>query len=133
MAPFEGDENPIYAFEIEDAYYFSQYFEQEDLFDVLQEYYDPERYRFEVPAQDLGEVREVLESYYYDPIVVEDPAPYIVVKEQYTEHADILRNSIMHWSRRGYNFFLMKDEQAVAQAVEDGAIRIEETEFVAGI
>ena len=66
-------------------------------------------------------------------MVVENLEPYCVVKEKYTKHADILRNSVANWERDGQLFFLMKDELSVREAVEKGARRIEETEFVVGL
>lgn len=56
-----------------------------------------------------------------------------MVKDQYTEHKDILRNSVIHWGRDGYNFFVMQTPQAVERAVEQGATRIEETDLVLGL
>jgi len=51
----------------------------------------------------------------------------------YDEHADILRESVLTWERRGHRFFVMKDELAVESAIEAGATPVAETEFEAGI
>lgn len=133
MPTFTVDAEPITIFRIDDEYLFSHYFEREDVFERLQQYYNGDAYRFEVPAGEFDEVSEYLEAEYYEPQVVDDLEPYCVVKEQYTEHADVLRQSVAHWERRGHMFFLMEDETAVAEALEQGATRVEETEFVLGI
>lgn len=133
MTDFDVDRERVTVFRVDDEYLFSHYFDRNDVFAELREYYDDEEYRFEVPADEFDEVRAFLREEYYELEVVEDLEPYVVVKEQYTEHADILRNSVAHWTRRGHNFFLVKDELSVKEAVEKGARRIEETEFEVGL
>jgi len=66
-------------------------------------------------------------------VVAEELEPYCVVTEQYTEYGDILRESVAHWTRQGHRFFLMKDELSVREAVEHGATRLTETDFVVGL
>jgi methyltransferase-like protein len=92
-----------------------------------------DEYRFEIPEDDFPRVLELLEENHYKPIRVDDIKEFAVVKEQYTEHKDILRNSVIHWSRDGYNFFVMQNPRAVEEAVEQGATRLEEIELVLGL
>lgn len=120
MPEFGVDSEPIYVFEIDETLLFIQYFEHDDLFDELSDYYDHDRYRFEVPKSEFDTVRERLGDYFYEPVIVEDFKELCVVKEEYTEHADILRNSVEKWSREGYNLFLLKDPLSVDEAVEQG-------------
>jgi hypothetical protein len=129
--PSEG--TPINAFAFGDHYAFKHYFGSGAAFRELQEYYLDDDYRFEVPAEDFEAVRETLAALGFDLRVVEDPEPYCVAVEQYEPHADVLRASVAHWSRRGHEFFLMPDEPAVREAVQDGATRVAETDLVAGI
>ena len=128
-----SDREPIYVFRVDDAYMFWHYFARTDMFSEHQMYYDDDEYRFEVPEDDFPGVLEVLKQNHYEPIRVEDIKKFAVVNEEYTEHADILRNSVMHWSRDGYDFFVMQSPQAVEEAVERGATRIEETNLVLGL
>lgn len=95
--------------------------------------YNREAYRFEVPVEEFEDVKDHLQDAYYDLTVVEEIEPYCVVKERYTEHAEILRNSVLHWERGGYNFFLMKDDLSVKEALEPGATKLAETDMVAGL
>lgn len=127
-----SERDPIYVFKIDESYLFSHYFARTDIFSELQEYYNDDEYRFEVPEDDFPWVLELLEETHYKPIRVEDIEEFAVVKEQYTEHADILRNSVIHWSRDGYNFFVMQTPLAVEEAVENGATRIEDISLVLG-
>ncbi|EMA48591.1 hypothetical protein C450_19276 [Halococcus salifodinae DSM 8989] len=44
-----------------------------------------------------------------------------MVKEKYTDHADILPNSVYHTSRGSNTVFVMQDRLSAEQAVEQGA------------
>ena len=134
MTSFDVDREPVYVFELDHAYVFRRYFELNEVFDELRDYYDADEYRFEVPERDWDDVAEVLREYYYEPEVVDDVEDFVVVKEQYTKHAEILKNSVANWSRRGYYFFLMKDPLAVERAVqEQGATPVAETDLAVGL
>lgn len=133
MPSSDIDPERINLFDVGDRYLFKHYFERTDLFDALSEYYNGDEYRFEVLTDELEVVRDALDERYYELVAIDDPEPYCVVKEQYTSHAAILRNSVAHWSRDDHNFFLMKDELSVREALEAGAKPISETSFVAGL
>lgn len=133
MPEFDVDAEPIYVFEIDDTYLFKYYFERQDVFSELSEYYDDAAYRFEVPTADFENIRDLLEDNYYEPTIVEDIEAFSVVIEQYSKHADILRNSVIHWTRDGYYFCVIQDPLAVDQAVEQGATRLEDTDLVLGL
>ena len=76
---------------------------------------------------DLNErIKSTLES-------AQDRFPNYVVKEKYTEHAEILRSSVANWERDGQRFFLLKDERSVRLSEEQGATPIEETNYVVGL
>ena len=133
MEASDTERELIYVFEIDGEHLFSHYFHRSDIFSELSEYYNNDEYRFEVPVDDFPRVLELLEQNHYKPIPVEEIEEFAVVKDQYTEHKDILRNSVIHWSRDGYNFFVMQTPQAVERAVEQGATRLEETDLVLGL
>lgn len=123
----------IYCFNIQDTYLFSHYFEQEHIFEELKEYYVEEEYHFEVPAEDLDAVTDLLEDHGFDVKLVDHLEPYTVVKEQYTPYSAILKRSVLHWQRAEHNFFLMQSPDDVAFAVEKGAIPLRETDLVLGL
>lgn len=134
MTDFDVDREQLFVFPVDDEYLFKYYFDQQDLFDALRDFYDEDEYRFAVPDDEWPAVEERLLEAYFAPVIVEDLEDFCVVKEQYTPHADILRESIVHWQRRGHNFFLMKDELAVAEAIQEhDATTLEDTEFVLGL
>ncbi|WP_135820878.1 hypothetical protein [Halostella litorea] len=133
MPTFDIDRERINLFHVGFEYIFSEYFDQDELFQDLNPYYDPDQYRFAVPADEIDDITSRLEDAYYDPVLVEDLEPYCVVKEKYTKHADILRESVATWERRGNLFFLLPDELTVTEAIEAGATPIEDTEFIVGL
>ena len=133
MPSFDVEPEQLVVFEVDDEYFFSQYFEQTDLLEDLRGYYNHTAYRFEVPEEELDTVREHLEDAYYEPVIVTDLEPYCVVIDKYDEHAEILKRSVATWERQRKRFFLMKDDLAVKEAVERGAERIGNTDFVVGL
>jgi hypothetical protein len=134
MADADGDREPIYVFALDRAYLFKHYFAREDVFDALSDHYDHDEYRFEVPEREWDDVAETLRGYRYAPEVVEDLADFVVVTDQYAPHADVLRESVASWTRRGHRFFLLKDPVSVELAVaEHGATPVGETDMVVGL
>lgn len=133
MPAFDVDPERITVFHIDDEYLFSHYFTRLDLFEELSEYYNSDAYRFEIPAEEFERVKEQLVDEYIELTVAEEFEAYCVVKEQYTEHAEVLRDSVVNWERDGHRFFLMKDELSVNEAIERGATPITETDFVVGL
>ncbi len=133
MPSFGVDRERLNVFAVGEAYLFAEYFDRPDLFEALSEYYVDDAYRFEVPDEEFPEVRERLEDAHYDPVVVTDLEPYCVVVERYDEHAEILKRSVANWERSGHRFFLMPSELEVEAALERGATRIGDTEFVVGL
>ena len=125
MPSFDADTTEINAFEVEDAdlYVFTQYFDQEEVFDELSKWYNSEQYRFEVPADEIERVESFLAEYFYElnRVPPDSIEPFCVVKEKYTDHADILRNSVYHTSRGSNTIFVMQDRLSAEQAVEQGA------------
>lgn len=133
MPEFDVNSELIVVFHTGDEYLFSHYFDRQDIFRDLSDYYNDEQYRFEVPAADFESVQQQLEDAYYKLRIIEDLESYCVVTEKYDKHADILRESIATWERRGHRFFLMKSKLAVKEAIDQGASRVSETDFALGI
>lgn len=129
MPSFDVDRTPITAFERDDTYLFKHYFERDDVFEQLSTYYNDTAYRFEVPADDLGSVRKMLNDNFYELVVADDTEQFCVVIETEAEYGDILRNAVVHTRHGDANVFVMKDALSVEQAIEHGATRLEETDL----
>lgn len=130
MPTFDVDRKSINVFEINDTYAFKQFFDQDDLFTQLEQYYNENAYRFELPTKaDLNQVDDLLDGYFYDLHVVDNQAPFCVVIDRDKDHSDILRNAVVRYQRGDHYIFLMKDQLSVDQAVEHGATKLRETDL----
>lgn len=117
----------VNVFVVEDVHLFKHYFEGDEVFDELRRYYNNADYRFEVPADDFERIRRFLADRGYGLVVVEDLEPFAVVVRKYTAHPEnIFKGSVLHRSVGDYNLFVMTDREAVAEAVEAGAVPLAE-------
>lgn len=120
----------VNVFEVDGTYLFKHYFEGQEVFDLLKQYYNHHQYRFEVPPGVFEELRPVLDDHGYGLVVVDVPEEFVVAVRQYTAHPDhIFKNSVIQRSVEGYNCFLMTDRDAVERAVEEGATRLVDTDL----
>lgn len=125
-----GSRSPIYAFPIGDHFYFKHFFEDSGVFERLQQYYNDEAYRFEVPPRDLPEVRSFLADRGFSLVPTDEIEEFVAVKRQYTDHPDVLfTESVIERSGGGYNFFLMKSPAAVERATKSGATPLVATDL----
>lgn len=124
----EGRER-VNAFQVGDRYLFRHYFEGEGVFDRLKPYYDPQEYRFAVPTHRFEQVQVFLGDRGYDLVVV-DPEAYAVVVKKYTSHPEnVFKAAVLQRSVDGYNCFVLRDEDSVERAVDQGATRLTATDF----
>ena len=117
----------VNVFAVGEAYLFKHYFEGDEVFDELRQYYNHSQYRFEVPEPDFERVRLFLEDRGYALAVVDDIEPFAVVVRKYTAHPDnIFKGSVLHRSVDDFNLFVMTDRDAMEEAVEAGATPLAE-------
>lgn len=129
MPTFDVEQEEITAFEFGQTYLFKQYFDKDDLFQQLREYYTSDKYRFEVPEGELPEVKQILDSFFYELKIAAEPLDYCVVQDKEVDSSDIMRNSVANQRRGDYEIHLMKDEISVRQAIEKGASLPEKTDL----
>lgn len=131
MAAFRrASHEPVNAFRVDETFVFKHFFEGGEVFGRLKRYYNNHQYRFEVPPAEFEDVRAFLADHGYGLVVIDDPEPFVVVVRKYTAHPDnIFKDSVLQRSVKDYNCFLMTDREAVDRAVEEGAIRIAETDI----
>jgi uncharacterized protein YkuJ len=127
MSTFSVDREKITAFELDGTYLFKQYFDQDNVFAALRSYYNKDKYRFEVPEDNLDEVRQIIDDYFYDLRIENDLRSYCVVKQKDSNYSNILKNSVLTKRRSDHIIFLMKDQLSVEQAIEHGATPLSET------
>lgn len=120
----------VNAFFVDGMYLFKNYFQEQEIFDRLKQYYNNQHYRFEVPADDFDDVRDLLADHGYGLVHVETLSEFVVVVKKYTKHPeDIFKKSVMQRSADGYNCFLMTDQEAVERAIQEEAIGLMETDI----
>ena len=82
MPTFDIEAEGIIAFNIGNRYIFETYFDENQLFKQLETYYNMDKYRFEMPDSDSGEVRQVLEEYYYEIETMDSVEDYCIVVDR---------------------------------------------------
>lgn len=118
----------VNVFHIGDAYLFKYYFDVEDAYQRVKQYYNIQQSRFEVAASDFEELRSALIDHGYNLDVVDETAPFVVVVRKYTAHPEEIRDrSVAKRSVDEYNCFLMPHETAIEDMVDDGAARLVDT------
>jgi len=127
MPTFDIETEEITAFDTGDNYIFKTYFDENQLFKQLETHYNEDKYRFEIPDNDLTQVRQLLEEYYYELTVTDDVEDYCVVVEKKADSSDILRNSVMRKRKGQHEILVMKDELSKEQAIEKGAVSLEKS------
>jgi hypothetical protein len=131
MAEFRrAGHEQVNVFEVDESYLFKYYFDSEEVFDRLKQYYNNQQYRFEVPPDEFENLRSFIEEYGYGLVVINMIEPFIVVVKKYTAHPDnIFKSSVIQRTVNGYNCFLLTNQAAVKEAVQDGAARLTETDL----
>lgn len=130
MAEFRrAGHEQVNVFEVDEIYLFKHYFDSEEVFDRLKQYYNNQQYRFEVPPDEFEDLHSFLEEHGYGLVVVDVFEAFVVVVKKYTAHPDnIFKGSVIQRTVDGYNCFLLIDQTAVEQAVQNGANRLTETD-----
>ncbi|MDG5761331.1 hypothetical protein QA600_18535 [Natronococcus sp. A-GB1] len=127
-----GGENrePVKVFAVNDAYLFKHYFEEKSVFEALRSYYNGDQSRFEVPDHAFEDVQTILEEAGFEPVLIRDVRPFCVVYPKYREHPTVLfKRSVLQQSRDRVHIFLMQDQAAVEQAVNQGATPVTDTDL----
>ena len=120
----------VNVFPVDEHFLFKHYFDGEKVFDRLKRYYNNQQYRFEVPSEKFESIRSFLADHGYGLVVVDVVEAFVVVIKQYTVHPNnIFKASVIHRSANGYNCFLMTDQKAVEKAVQEGGIRLTNTDL----
>ncbi|MFB6196962.1 MAG: hypothetical protein ABEI52_01665, partial [Halobacteriaceae archaeon] len=103
-----ADQDRVNVFPVEERYLFKQYFDNEDIFGRLRQYYNNQQYRFEVPADDFDDIQAFLENHDYALVVVDEIEAFTVAVEKYTEHPEnIFKDSVLQRGDVDYNLFVM--------------------------
>lgn len=119
-AKAKGDK--INIFKIGSLWCFKYFFGDRELFMGLSEYYNRDKYRFEL--KNVGErnkVMKYLEEKGFETTLIEDTSEYTVKIDRFKKYAPILKNSIDSTEREKERVFIMKDLPSVEEAMAMGA------------
>jgi len=119
----------VNVFPVDERYLFKHYFDNDEIFDRLRQYYNNQQYRFEVPDDDFDEIQEFLSEFGYALVVVDAVKEFTVVVRKYTEHPEnIFKDSVVQRSEGDYTVFVMTDQATVEQAVLQDATPLPEAD-----
>jgi len=116
----------INMFKTRGGWIFKHYFEDQQTFRDLAEYYDKNSYCFILKT--LGErnwAMKILERRGFEVALVENARGYAVKLSRYSRYAFLLKNSVAHFETPEWRIFLMKDLAAVEEALRQGARLVE--------
>jgi len=112
----------ITFFKLGKLWVFKQFFDNHELFNALQDYYNKDLYRFEFKSIGArNNALKLLERNDFDYDLVEDLKGYVVQLPKHAKYAPILKNSVAFKEAVNERIFLMKDLAAVEEAVGLGA------------
>jgi len=113
----------INIFKLNKAYFFKHFFDDPELFNELEPYYEKANYRFKMTnAGARNKIMKLLDMKGFDPIIIDDPAPYTVEIGKYQNYGELLKNSIESYPLRDKVVLVLKDMVWVKQALEMGAV-----------
>jgi hypothetical protein len=116
----------ITFFKLGKLWVFKQFFDNHELFNALQYYYNKDLYRFEFKSIGArNNALKLLERNGFDYDLVEDLKGYVVQISKTSKYAPILKNSVAFRETANERIFLMKDLAAVEEAVGLGAKIVE--------
>lgn len=127
----ESEQGQIYLFDVEGVYLFKYYFGDSDIHAELRHYYNQNKYRYEIPGDDIQFVIEYLEQQGYRLFRVNTIQEFVVVTDDQHSTGTIQRNAVVEWAGSEYDYFIMQSPSAITDAVEQGATRLENTELTA--
>jgi hypothetical protein len=105
-------------FKIGKLWCFKYFFDDKEIFRDLMEYYNRDKYRFELGT--IGERNKIMKylgKKGFEFVLIEDPSAYTVKIDRFKKYAAILKNSIDYDEKGQDRLFIIKD----LAAVEKGA------------
>ncbi len=118
----EPKKEKLNIFKLGNLWCFKYFFDDKETFKELSEYYNQEKYRFELGT--IGErnkVMKYLEEKGFEPVLIEDTSDYTVKIGMFKKYAPILKNSIEYDEKGKERIFILKDLTSVEEAIEKGA------------
>lgn len=120
----EPKKEKLNIFKLGNLWCFKYYFDDKETFKELSEYYNQEKYRFELgTVGERNKVMKYLEEKGFEPVLIEDTSDYTVKIRMFKKYATILKNSIDYDEKGKERIFILKDLTSVEEAIEKGVER----------
>ena len=117
----------IIVFKLGKLWAFKHFFENNEIFNALLDYYNKDLYRFEFNSTATrNNALKILERNGFDNELVEDMKGYMIKLPKSAKYAQILKNSVAHKETVNERIFLMKDLASVEEALSLGSKLCEE-------
>jgi len=118
----EPYQKKINIFKIGRLWCFKYFFGDREIFKELYDYYNQEKYRFELPTVgERNKIMKYLERKRFELALIEDLSDYTVKIERSKRYAAILKNSVDLKEQGEIRIFIMKDLASVEEAIDAGA------------
>jgi hypothetical protein len=112
-------------FKIGSLWCFKHFFEDKEMFRELLEYYNREKYRFELSSGgERNKLIKYLEGKGFEPVLIDNTSDYTVKIDRFKKYGAILKNSIDFEVKGREVIFVMKDLASVEEAIAKGAERM---------
>jgi len=105
---------------------FKHFFDDTESFRELADYYDKDGYRFVLKTPgERNLVQKLLEQRGFDVVLVENSRGYVVKLSHKSKYGGVLKNSLAQIETPEWRIFLLKDKNAVLEAIRLGAKLVE--------
>ena len=105
---------------------FKHFFDDTESFRELADYYDKDGYRFVLKTPgERNLVQKSLEQRGFDVVLVENSRGYVVKLSHKSKYGGVLKNSLAQIETPEWRIFLLKDKNAVLEAIRLGAKLVE--------
>ena len=112
----------ITFFKLGKLWVFKHFFDNQEIFNALLDYYNKDQFRFEFKSIGArNNALKLLERNGFDYDLVEDLKGYVVQLPKHAKYAQILKNSVAFKETANERIFMMKDLAAVEEATSLGA------------
>jgi hypothetical protein len=122
----DHEKRHVTLFKAGNHWIFKHYFDDQETFRELADYYDKDGYRFVLKTPgERNKALKLLERRGFDVAQVENARGYVVKLNRYIRYGPVLKNSVAQIETPEWRIFLMKDKASVDEAVRLGAKVVE--------
>ena len=123
----------INLFKLGRLWCFKHFFDDKEIFRELKEYYNRDKYRFELLTfGERNKIMKYLDRKGFEPELIEDLSEYTVTLAVFKRYATILRISLDNDVKGNLRISVMKDLAAIGEAITAGAEKFRNVQSAEG-